>query len=199
LTQNSKLILDFEKNINSEKVILRPMNVNDFDKMKVLTSDTEMWYYFTADLSNEQILKNWIESAISELKDKKSLPFTIIDPTNDNIIGTTRIGNISETNNRVEIGWTWIAKKYQGTGINGHVKKLLFEYLFVETSTLRIEFKTDVLNIPARKAMEKVGLIKEGILRIHTLMTNDRRRDTLYYSLLKNEWLTKKNLLQQCI
>ena len=185
-------MLDFEKNIHSEKVILRPMNVNDFDKMKVLTNDTEMWYYFTADLSNEQILKNWIESAISELKDKKSLPFTIIDPTNDNIIGTTRIGNISETNNRVEIGWTWIAKKYQGTGINGHVKKLLFEYLFVETSTLRIEFKTDVLNIPARKAMEKVGLIKEGILRSHTLMTNDRRRDTLYYSLLKNEWLTKK-------
>ena len=185
-------MLDFEKNIHSEKVILRPMNVNDFDKMKVLTNDTEMWYYFTADLSNEQILKNWIESAISELKDKKSLPFTIIDPTNDNIIGTTRIGNISETNNRVEIGWTWIAKKYQRTGINGHVKKLLFEYLFVETSTLRIEFKTDVLNIPARKAMEKVGLIKEGILRSHTLMTNDRRRDTLYYSLLKNEWLTKK-------
>ena len=192
MTQNSKLMLDFEKNIHSEKVILRPMNVNDFDKMKVLTNDTEMWYYFTADLSNEQILKNWIESAISELKDKKSLPFTIIDPTNDNIIGTTRIGNISETNNRVEIGWTWIAKKYQRTGINGHVKKLLFEYLFVETSTLRIEFKTDVLNIPARKAMEKVGLIKEGILRSHTLMTNDRRRDTLYYSLLKNEWLTKK-------
>lgn len=192
MTQNSKLILDFEKNIHSEKVILRPKNVNYFDKMKVLTNDTEMWYYFTADLSNEQILKNWIESAISELKDKKSLPFTIIDPTNDNIIGTTRIGNISETNNRVEIGWTWIAKKYQGTGINGHVKKILFEYLFVERSTLRIEFKTDVLNIPARKAMEKVGLIKEGILRSHTLMTNDRRRDTLYYSLLKNEWLTKK-------
>ena len=185
-------MLDFEKNINSEKVILRPINVNDFDKMKVLTNDTEMWYYFTADLSNELILKNWIENAVSELKERKSLPFTIIDPTNNNIIGTTRIGNISETNNRVEIGWTWIAKKYQGTGINGHVKKLLFEYLFVETSTLRIEFKTDVLNIPARKAMEKVGLIKEGILRSHTLMTNDRRRDTLYYSLLKNEWLTKK-------
>ena len=185
-------MLDFEKNINSEKVLLRPMNVNDFDKMRVLTKDTKMWYYFTADLSNESTLKNWIENAVSELKDKKSLPFTIIDPTNDDIIGTTRIGNISETNNRVEIGWTWIAKKYQGTGINGHVKKLLFEYLFIETNILRIEFKTDVLNIPARKTMEKVGLVKEGILRSHTLMTNDRRRDTLYYSLLKNEWLTKK-------
>ena len=69
--------------------------------------------------------------------------------------------------------------------------KLLFEYLFSETDTLRIEFKTDVLNIPAKKAMEKVGLIKEGVLRSHTLMTNNRRRDTLYYSILKDEWNKK--------
>jgi RimJ/RimL family protein N-acetyltransferase len=185
-------MLDFQKNISSKRVFLRPMNVNDFDKMRVLTKDKKMWYYFTSDLSNELTLERWIKTAISELKDKKSLPFTIIDPTTNDIIGTTRIGNISEINNRVEIGWTWIAKKYQGTGINGHVKKLLFEYLFVETSVLRIEFKTDVLNIPAKKAMEKVGLVKEGILRSHTLMTNNRRRDTLYYSLLKNEWLTEK-------
>ena len=182
-------MLDFEKNISSKKVLLRPMNLNDFDKMKDLTKDSEMWHYFTADLSNELTLKNWIEAAVSELKEQKSLPFTIIDLTTNEIVGTTRIGNISKINNRVEIGWTWISKKYQGTGINGHVKKLLFEYLFVETNTLRIEFKTDVLNIPARKSMEKVGLVKEGILRSHTLMTNNRRRDTLYYSILKNEWL----------
>lgn len=184
-------MLDFEKSIHSEKVILRPMKMNDFDEMSVLTKDSEMWYYFTVDLSNELTLKNWINSAISELKDKKSLPFTIIDPINENIIGTTRIGNISELNKRVEIGWTWISKKYQGTGINGHVKELLFEYLFKETDTLRIEFKTDILNIPAKKAMEKIGLVKEGILRSHTLMTNNRRRDTLYYSILKDEWNKK--------
>ena len=152
-----------------------------------------MWYYFTADLSNELTLKNWMENAISELQERKALPFTIIDSQTNEIIGTTRIGNMSAINNRVEIGWTWIAKKYQGTGINGHVKKLLFEYLFMETNTLRIEFKTDILNIPAKKAMEKVGLIKEGVLRSHTLMTNNRRRDTIYYSILKDEWMKIKN------
>ena len=181
-------MLDFQKIIRSEKVILRPMQVDDFEKMKRLTTDSKMWNYFTADLSDETILKKWIETAVSDLKGYKALPLTIIDATNENIIGTTRIANISEVNKRVEIGWTWISKKYQGTGINGHVKKLLFEYLFSETDTLRIEFKTDVLNIPAQKAMEKVGLVKEGVLRSHTLMTNNRRRDTLYYSILKDEW-----------
>jgi RimJ/RimL family protein N-acetyltransferase len=164
------------------------MKTDDFEKMKSLTTDPKMWYYFTADLSDETILKQWIETAISDLKQHKALPLTIVDSKNENIIGTTRIGNISEVNKRVEIGWTWISKEYQGTGINGHVKKLLFEYLFSETATLRIEFKTDILNIPARKGMEKVGLIKEGVLRSHTLMTNNRRRDTLYYSILKDEW-----------
>ena len=184
-------MLDFQKIIRSEKVILRPMKVDDFEKMKSLTTDSKMWHYFTADLSDELTLKKWIETAISDLKEHKALPFTIIDPTNENIIGTTRIGNISELNKRVEIGWTWISKKYQGTGINGHVKNLLFEYLFKETNTLRIEFKTDILNIPAKKGMEKVGLVKEGVLRSHTLMTNNRRRDTLYYSILKDEWNKK--------
>lgn len=181
-------MLDFQKIIRTEKVIIRPMKADDFEKMKNLTTDSEMWYYFTADLSVEASLKKWIETAISDLKERKALPFTIVNPKNQNIIGTTRIGNISEIHKRVEIGWTWIAKEYQGTGINAHVKKLLFEYLFSETDTLRIEFKTDVLNIPAIKAMEKVGLIKEGVLRSHTVMTNNRRRDTLYFSILKDEW-----------
>jgi len=184
-------MLDFQKIIHSEKFFLRPMKIEDFEEMKKLTTNSKMWYYFTADRSKEEVLKKWVETAISDLKKNNALPFTIIDLKNENIIGTTRIGNISEINNRVEIGWTWIAKNYQGTGINRQVKRLLFKYLFEETDTLRIEFKTDILNIPAKKSMEKVGLIKEGILRSHTLMTNNRRRDTVYYSILKDEWNTK--------
>jgi len=184
-------MLDFKKTIQTERVILRPIKQSDFELMKELTTDSKMWYYFTTDLSSEETLKDWIGTAVNEKNQQKSLPFTIVDYKTNNIIGTTRISNLSKKNCRVEIGWTWIAKEYQGTGINSHVKNLLFEYLFTETETLRIEFKTDALNIPARKGMEKVGLIQEGILRSHTLMTNNRRRDTLYYSILKNEWLKK--------
>ena len=184
-------MLDFKKKIHSERVILRPMKLNDFEQMKNLTKNSQMWYYFTSDLSNEKTLKEWVESAVMDLKEHQSLPFTITDATTNEIIGSTRIGNLSEAHNRVEIGWTWISKKYQGTGINGHVKNLLFEFLFNETKILRIEFKTDVLNTPARKGMEKVGLVEEGVLRSHTLMANNRRRDTIYYSILRNEWNKK--------
>jgi len=184
-------MLNFKKIIRTESVLLRPIELDDFDQMKALTKDPEMWYYFTSDLSNEKTLKKWIETAVEELKQEKSLPFSMVDPITNNIMGSTRISNISAHDARVEIGWTWIANEYQGSGINGNVKQLLFEYLFTETNAIRIEFKTDVLNIPARKGMEKVGLVKEGILRSHTLMTNNRRRDTIYYSILKEEWLGK--------
>lgn len=181
-------MLQFDKVIQSEKVILRPMKLEDFEEMQIHTSDPQMWYYYPINLAPLESLKKWIQLAIYELENKISLPFTIIDKNNNKIIGATRIFNLSPRDRRVEIGWTWIAKNYQGTGINGHVKKLLFHYLFTETDTYRIEFKTDVLNIPARKALSKVGLIEEGILRSHTLMVNNRRRDTIYYSILKEEW-----------
>lgn len=187
---SSKLnaMLNFNTILESPRVLLRPMQLQDLEVIRPLTTDTEMWYYFTSDLSDENTLTKWVENAVQEWKEQRSLPFSILDPATQAFMGCTRIGNLSAEHQRVEIGWTWIAKPYHGTGINGHVKELLFEYLFTQTDTLRIEFKTDALNIPARKAMQKVGLVEEGVLRSHTLMTNNRRRDTIFYSILKEEW-----------
>lgn len=184
--------MNFDKIIQSERVILRPITMEDFGDMKHLTTDQNMWYYFTADLSDETTLKNWIQQAVYELNNKQSLPFVIVDRESNKMIGSTRISNISTKDSRVEVGWTWIAKEYQGSGINSHVKRLLLKFLFEETGTVRIEFKTDVLNIAARKGLKKAGLTEEGVLRSHTLMTNNRRRDTIFYSILKNEWLELK-------
>ena len=184
-------MLDFQKNIRSERVWLRPLQAQDFEVMWALTQVPAMWYYFTADLSKADVLKHWIKTALEDHAQQKSLPFAIIEAQTQQIVGSTRVANLSARDRRVEIGWTWLAPSHQGTGLNGHVKQLLFEYLFTETDTWRIELKTDVLNLPARKAMEKVGLVQEGILRSHTLMINNRRRDTIFYSLLKEEWLNR--------
>lgn len=185
-------MIDFKTSIHSKQLYLRPMQLRDYEEMLPLCADTEMWYYFTTDLSNKETLKAWIENAVDEIACQKSLAFTIVDRASGNIIGTTRIGNISDFHRRLEIGWTWIAKAYQGTGANGHVKEILIDYLFRETEVLRIEFKTDVLNIPARKAMEKIGLVQEGLLRSHTVMAHGRRRDTMFYSILREEWMDIK-------
>lgn len=181
-------MLNFNKTIQTDHVILRVLKNEDFDKMKVLTKDRDQWYYFTADLSDEAVLKAWIEQGVNEWNEKKSLPFTLIHPETGQIMGSTRISNLSERDRRAEIGWTWMAKAFQGTGINRHVKQLLIKYLFEETDIFRIELKTDVLNLPARNAMLKAGFTEEGILRSHTQVTNNRRRDSIFYSILRDEW-----------
>jgi RimJ/RimL family protein N-acetyltransferase len=125
------------------------------------------------------------------MKNKSRLPFTIIDKKSGAIAGSTSFGNISFRDKRLEIGWTWIAKDYQGKGINDQIKYLMMEYAFGTLGFERVEFKTDVLNTFSRRALLRIGATEEGILRNHMLMTHNRRRDTIYYSVLRSEWEEK--------
>jgi len=97
-------------------------------------------------------------------------------------------GNVSVLDSRVEIGWSWIGLDFQGTGVNSEYKRLLLSFAFDKLKFIRVEFKTDVLNVKARRALEKIGAVEEGVLRSHTQMHHNRRRDTIYYSILQEEW-----------
>jgi RimJ/RimL family protein N-acetyltransferase len=107
------------------------------------------------------------------------------------VVGSTAFGNFSPKDNRIEIGWSWIETLSQGTGINKNAKFHLLNFAFDYLNMERVEFKTDVLNVRARAGLIKIGAMEEGVLRSHTLMPDNRRRDTVYYSVLKEEWYTK--------
>lgn len=171
---------------------MRPLEETDLEAMYIHTVDPLMWTYFTSDLSIKAELKKWILAGIALGQQKKRLAFAIIDREKDAVIGSSSLGNISVRDQRVEIGWTWIAPSYQGKGFNAEAKRLLLDYCFEGCGCMRVELKTDVLNLPARKAMLKIGLVEEGVLRSHTQMIRDRRRDTIYYSVLRHEWEAMK-------
>ncbi|HRX11815.1 MAG TPA: GNAT family protein, partial [Draconibacterium sp.] len=122
---------------------------------------------------------------------KTRLPFTVILKENNMVTGATSFGNFSVRDKRIEIGWTWFGPQFWGKGINTQAKYLMLKYCFEVLELERVELKTDVLNVPARNALLRMNITEEGVLRSHTLMTKGRRRDTIYYSVLKNEW---KNL-----
>jgi RimJ/RimL family protein N-acetyltransferase len=189
-TAESKHIapFDFSCILQNEMIMLRPLIKADYYSFEKLTGDEKMWLYFTSDLSVRSELQKWVEDAVTGIRNQSRLAFTIIDKTTGSVAGSSSIGNISVRDKRAEIGWTWISKEYQGKGINDQVKKLMMEYLFETLGFERVEFKTDVLNIFARKALLRAGATEEGVLRSHTLMTHGRRRDTIYYSVLKTEW-----------
>jgi RimJ/RimL family protein N-acetyltransferase len=181
-------MIDFNLILQTDNIILRPLIAEDFIAFEKITTDPEVWIYFTFDLSVKNELKEWVEIAVNDIKNKTRLAFTIVDKLSGIPIGSTSFGNISYRDKRIEIGWTWITKAYQGTGVNNQIKFLMLRYAFEVLEFERVEFKTDVLNIRARKAFQRIGAIEEGILRSHTLMTHNRRRDTIWYSILKNEW-----------
>ena len=171
-------MIDFDLKLQYADILLRPLQTEDIEYFSALTADKQMWIYFTNDLSDSAELEKWVNDALIQKENQTRLPFTIIDKKTGNILGSTSFGNISYRDKRIEIGWTWLGKDYHRTGVNDKVKFLMLQYCFENQDFLRVECKTDVLNIPARKA----------ILRSHTLMTNNRRRDTIYYSILKSEW-----------
>ena len=174
----------FENN----KVILRPLIESDIDQYRDIVFDENIWTYFAIPVHNEEDLKNFIGSAITDRQNKTRITFTCIDKQSGKIAGSTSFGNFSFRDKRVEIGWTWLALQYQKKGINRSNKFLLMQYAFEELSMERVEFKTDFLNLKARKGLRGIGGIEEGTLRSHTLMQHGRRRDTIYYSVLKDEW-----------
>ena len=174
--------------LQTDRVLLRPVEKGDLNEFAGLTTDPSMWVYFTSDLSVSDELEKWVDDAIAQTAEGSRLAFTILDKTSGRIAGSTSLGNISFRDQRIEIGWTWLGKEFQGTGLNGDAKYILLNYCFEFLKFERVEVKTDVLNIPARKALQRIGMTEEGILRSHTLMTHNRRRDTIYYSILKSEW-----------
>jgi RimJ/RimL family protein N-acetyltransferase len=180
--------LDFNLILQNDMVMLRPLLRDDYQTFIEITGDESMWTYFTSDLSVRAALLSWIEDATKSIKEESRLAFTIIDRKTGTIAGSTSFGNISLRDKRIEIGWTWISREYQGKGINDQVKYLMLDYAFGTLGFERVEFKTDVLNTHARKALVRIGATEEGVLRSHTQMTHGRRRDTIYYSILKSEW-----------
>ncbi len=184
--------MDFTLELQSDKVRLRPVRLEDYTQFRALTNDASMWTWFTSDLSVNSILKTWVADAVKQTNERQRLAFTIVDIQQKKVIGSTSFGNISEHDKRIEIGWTWIGKSFWGKGFNDEVKFLMLNFCFENLQFERVELKTDVLNVAARKALLRMGFIEEGILRSHTLMTHNRRRDTIYYSMLKHEWKTKK-------
>jgi RimJ/RimL family protein N-acetyltransferase len=178
--------------METDKVLLRPTVESDFEAFHLLAQDKEMWNYFTLNMADETHLKKWMDLAFFDRSSGSRRPFTIIDKMTNRVAGSSSMGNISYGDLRLEIGWSWLGKEFRSTGLNRNAKYAMMRYAFEHLGFERVEFKTDVLNARARKGLENVGGKAEGILRSHMTMWNNRRRTSIYYSVLKNEWTDLK-------
>jgi RimJ/RimL family protein N-acetyltransferase len=180
-------------------VRLEPMTLEHHAKLSEVGLDPEIWRYTIAMIRSPEEMREYMQSAIELQRVGTSLPFVTIERSSGRVVGSTRYGNYDPPNRRIEIGWTWLARPWQRTAINTEAKYLMLTHAFEKLHCVRVELKTDVLNTPSRTAMLRIGAKEEGILRKHTLMWTGRYRDSIYYSILDEEWPQVKDQLEKML
>jgi len=194
------MMIPADLSLEDERVALSPLKqVHISELAPIGKAHPELVRYSPYLIGTREDLDQFISKRLAEKTEETSHSFIIFDKQKQAYAGSTSYLNISYHNARLEIGATWIAPDFQGTGLNKHMKYLMLCYAFETLKMKRVELKTDVRNLQSQRAMEKIGAQYEGKLRSHTLMTDGHRRDTVYYSILAEEWpkiktqLTKEN------
>ena len=174
--------------LDGDRVRLEPMRRDHLDALTDAGAHAELWKWTRATASTRQTMSEYMEEALAEAEGGTAIPFVTIDRASSTIVGSTRFHNLDAGNRHVEIGWTWVTPAFQRSYINSEAKYLMLRHAFDVWKCIRVELKTDVLNEKSRDAMRRMGAVEEGILRRHVITYSGRFRDTIYYSILDDEW-----------
>lgn len=184
--------------LKSEFVKLEPLRIEHLESLCEVGLIEELWRLIPTQIDSPEAMKSYIEMALDEQLRGVALPFVTVEKSSNMIIGSTRFGNIDVKNRRAEIGWTWINPSWQRTYVNTEAKLLMLTHAFETWKCIRVELKTDALNEKSRNAILRLGAKQEGIFRQHIICQSGRLRDTVYFSILDNEWKNvKENLLSK--
>lgn len=162
-------------------------------------SDPELWRWTISQVHSEDDMRRYVAAALLAQEQGTALPFVTTEAASGEVVGSTRYGNADAYHRRVEIGWTWIARPWQRTAVNTEAKFLMLRHAFETLGCIRVELKTDALNQRSRRAIQRIGGREEGILRKHMLTDHGRVRDTVYFSIVDDEWPQARARLEEML
>ena len=175
--------------LENDVVILRPLVESDFEYLLPFAlHETELWKYSLISPAGAEGMKSYIEAAIDGRAKGLEYPFIVFDKRTQQYAGSTRFYDIQMHNKSMQLGYTWYAKDFQGTGLNKNCKLLLLQFAFETLGLERVEFRADNNNETSKAAMRSIGCVEEGVLRSHVPTYNGTRRNSIVLSILKNEW-----------
>lgn len=174
--------------LEGRHVRLEPLTLDHVPDLLEVGLDPELWRWGLTPIGSADDLRRYVEDTLAECEGGVSLPFAIVDRNSGRAIGSTRYGSVALEHRRVEIGWTWIGRPWQRTAINTEAKLLLLRHAFETLGCHRVELKTDALNQRSRAAILRIGAREEGTMRAHMMTSEGRVRDSVYYSIVADEW-----------
>lgn len=184
--------------LENDSVLLRPLELSDTDHLlPFIFTEPDTWFYSLQSPVDEASMKKYIATAVENRQQQKEYPFIIFDKKINEYAGSTRFYDIQQAFKTTQLGFTWYGKKFRRTGLNRHCKFLIFQFAFEQWELERVELRADIRNERSINAMKGIGCTQEGILRKHLPNNEGGRRDSIVFSMLKDEWLGgKKELLQ---
>lgn len=162
--------------------------------------DETIWRYMPRPpLKSLEDTQGWIDEALAVSAGGTQIPFAIIERASNRAVGSTRYLDIRRSDRGLEIGWTWIGLPFQRTAVNTECKYLLLAHAFEDQHAVRVQLKTDLRNEASQRAIERLGAVREGVLRKHIVLWDGFIRDTVYYSIIDSEWSTVKCHLERLL
>ncbi len=169
-------------------VRLEPLADTHILGLQAALTDGELWQIRETLIPTIDEVPAFIEAAKHSHLSGDELTFAIIDKSSGRIVGSTRYLRAMLSHQRVEIGYTFIARSLQGTGINTEAKLLMLDHAFNQWKCRRVGLITDPNNHVSQRAIEKLGAVKEGIMREHMMLRDGYVRDSVIYGILQHEW-----------
>jgi N-acetyltransferase len=163
------------------------------DLLAAAAEDPHIWDFMSSDLADSS---TW-PAYLADAQGLDFVAWATVERASGKAVGATRFGDIAPEHDRVEIGWTWIAPSRHRTAVNSEAKLLQLTYAFETLGAGRVALKTDGRNERSQRAIERLGAVREGVLRRHTRLPDGYVRDTVYYSILADEWPTVKARLTE--
>lgn len=182
--------------LESQSVRLIPMQQEHVGELYAAGNHADIWTYMTARMESLADMQEIVEQALENRTNGLDLPFVIVDKRSNSVVGSTRYLDISVPDRHLEIGWTWLTPRVWRSSINTECKYLLLRNAFEQFGAVRAQIKTDGRNLRSQRAIERLGAVKEGILRRHRCLLDGYMRDTVYYSVLDDEWAAVKQRLE---
>ena len=169
-------------------VRLTPLAPGHADGLAQAAADGRLWELHFTSVPAPGEEADYIAAALRGQRDGHMLPFAVIDEASGAVLGSTRYHDIVAAARRVEIGYTWYARRWQRSHVNTAAKLLLLTHAFETLGCGVVGWRTDVLNIRSQAAIERLGALKDGTIRHHAPRRDGSIRDTVMYSMLAGEW-----------
>ncbi len=177
---------------------LEPLTEQHVPDLALVGLDERIWRFMVyGRIQTKEQLLAWVQELLRRQARGTDLPFAVIHLESGRAIGTTRFMNISPQDRGLEIGGTWYGASFQGSGINTEAKYLLLRFAFETLGCIRVQLKTDLRNERSQRAIQRIGAVKEGILRKHMILPDGYMRDSVIFSVIDTDWPVVKNGLEK--